>query len=111
MGLIKFLDTKTIYLILLAVVEIYGDFAFEKYANIGGSQNLIRGFFGYIGVMFFLVKSLQGTTILYVNNMWDGISSIVETLAAFLILGERFERPTQYIAVLLIVSGMYLLHN
>lgn len=97
------------YLILLSAVEIIGDFALEKYANTGSIDAFSIGVLGYIGVVYFLIQSLRGSSILYVNGMWDGISSILESLAAYFYLGERFEDPMQYFGLLLISVGLFYL--
>ena len=93
----------------LTLVEIVGDFGFKIFANNGGILPLLAGIGGYIGVMIMLVVSLQGSTVLLVNAGWDGISALIETIAAIFILGERFDNYFQYIGILLIISGIYLL--
>ena len=109
--LVNFFDRNTIYLVILSIAEIVADFSLEKYANFGGLRYFGIGAVGYAAVVFLLIQALRGSNILYVNNMWDGISSIVETLAAFFILGERFTYPRQYIGVLFIVFGLFILHK
>ena len=94
---------------LLSISEIFGDFALKKYANDGGMKHLIYGILGYIGVIFFLIVSLKGSNVLTVNAAWDGISALFESLAAFVILGDRFSDPNQYIGLGLIVSGLFFL--
>lgn len=109
--LTKFFDMNTIYLVILSIAEIGADFSLEKYANLGGLQYFWIGAIGYAAVVFLLIQALKGSTILYINNMWDGISSIIETLAAFFILKERFQHRRQYIGVLFIVFGLFILHK
>ena len=41
--------------------------------------------------------------------MWDGISALIETLAAILFLGERFTNKYQYIGIALIILGLFFL--
>ena len=94
---------------LLSISEIFGDFALKKYANDGGMKHLIYGILGYVGVIFFLIASLKGSNVLTVNAAWDGISALFESLAAFVILGDRFSDPNQYIGLGLIVSGLFFL--
>ena len=93
----------------LSLVEIVGDFALKKFANEGGLSNLIFGVIGYIGVIMLLIISLQGSTVLLVNNAWDGMSSLMESFAAYFILGEKFKHNSQYVGIILIMLGMYLL--
>ena len=97
------------YTIALALTEIIGDVALKEFANDKGIAYLGLGIAGYIGVVVLLIISLQGSTILLVNNAWDGTSSLLESLYAYYILGERFENYLQYLGVVFIVLGLYLL--
>ena len=93
----------------LSAIEIVGDFAFKKFANEGGIVPLIIGVVGYIGVMIILVVSLQDSTVLMVNGGWDGMSAILESVCAYVFLGERFANYLQYVGLALIIGGIYLL--
>ena len=96
-------------IVALSLIEIVGDFSLKKYANGGNLLHLVGGIIGYIGVVISLIISLEGSTILLVNSAWDGISTILETAAAFILLGERFEFLSQYVGILLIIGGLFLL--
>jgi multidrug transporter EmrE-like cation transporter len=93
----------------LCLAEIVGDFGFKEFANNGGSNSFAIGSLGYIGVIWFLIRSLQGSTVLLVNSAWDGLSTIIESLAAFFIMGERFYDPKQNILILIIIAGLFFL--
>jgi multidrug transporter EmrE-like cation transporter len=93
----------------LSVIEIVGDVALKSYANNQGWGYLGLGILGYIGVIIMLIINLQGSTLLLVNNAWDGTSSLIESIYAYFILGERFENYFQYVGVVFIVCGLYLL--
>jgi multidrug transporter EmrE-like cation transporter len=93
----------------LSLIEIIGDTALKEYANGQGIFYLGIGILGYIGVVIMLIISLQGSTILMVNNAWDGISTLMESVFAFIVLGERFENIYQYFGSILIFVGLYLL--
>jgi multidrug transporter EmrE-like cation transporter len=67
------------------------------------------GIGGYIGVVYLLIISLQGSTVLMVNGAWDGISTLIESISAYIFLGERFHSYLQYIGLLFIIIGVYLL--
>jgi len=96
-------------IIPLSIVEIIGDFALEKYANHGGLLPLMIGIGGYIGIVYFLIVALKGSSILLVNGAWDGVSALIESIAAYIFLGERFQNYTQYAGLSLIVIGLFLL--
>lgn len=93
----------------LSIIEVVGDFAFKEFANNGGITNFAIGCTGYVGVVYFLIRSLQGSTVLLVNSAWDGISALIESIAAMIVLGERFDRPEQYVGVVCIILGLLLL--
>jgi multidrug transporter EmrE-like cation transporter len=91
------------------MAEIVGDFGFKEFARQGTSKGFLQGSMGYVGVIFFLIQALKKGNILFVNSAWDGISGILETLAAYFILGERFVNPMQWVAVAIISIGLFLL--
>lgn len=99
----------TLNVIWATITEILGDFGFKEFARKGTAKGFIQGVIGYIGVIFFLIQSLRGGNILYVNGMWDGISGILESAAAYFILGERFIHPLQYVALGFITIGIVML--
>jgi len=92
-------------IVTLSVSEIIGDFALKEFANKGGLLPLSIGISGYIGVVYCLIFSLQNSNILFIN----GITTIVESIAAYIFLGERFNSYIQYIGIVLIIIGIYLL--
>lgn len=102
---------KWLNIILLSCAEIIGDFSLKEYANNGGTMSLANGILGYIGVIVFLIKSLKGSTVLAVNNEWDGVSALVESACAYIFLGERFKCWTQYIGIVFILFGLYLVET
>jgi len=93
----------------LSLIEIVGDFALKQYANGGTTAHLIVGIIGYVGVVGMLIISLHNSTVLMVNAAWDGMSALIESVAAFVVLGERFESKSQYVGVVFIILGLYLL--
>jgi multidrug transporter EmrE-like cation transporter len=99
----------TLNVVWATIAEIFGDFGFKEFARKGTASGFLKGSIGYVGVIFFLIQSLKGGNLLYVNGMWDGISGIIESLAAYFILGERFNHPMQYVALGIISIGIIML--
>jgi multidrug transporter EmrE-like cation transporter len=94
----------------LSAIEIVGDFSLKSYANDeGGIEMLLLGILGYVGVVGMLIVSLQGSSVLLVNGAWDAVSTIIESVAAYVVLGERFDNYLQYVGLVVIVIGLYLL--
>jgi multidrug transporter EmrE-like cation transporter len=97
-------------ILALSFIEIPGDYGARQFANFGGIKNLGIGIAGYIGVFAMLVVSLQGSTLLMVNAAWDGISGLINTIFAYFFLGERLDHWSQYLGILLIIGGIFLLN-
>ena len=97
-------------LLLLSATEIVGDFGFKDYARHGGTKAFAQGTLGYVGVIYFLIRSLRRGNVLYVNGMWDGVSAVLETIAAYFLLGERLNTKTQYLGLIIVIVGMFMLH-
>lgn len=94
---------------LIVLTEIIGDFGYKKFAENGGINNFAVGTIGYIGVIYALIRSLQGSQVLVVNAAWDGLSALVESIAAIVILGEGFDDPCKYLGIIFIIFGLFLL--
>lgn len=97
--------------LLLSLTELFGDTQFKFYARKGLTQNLLGGIAGYVGVIFFLIRSLTQGNVMWVNGMWDGVSGIVNTAFAFLILGERMNHNYQYFGLGMIAVGLAIMHK
>ena len=96
-------------LLPLTFASMVGDTGFKYFANQGGYSNFLIGLSGYASVVYFLIRSLQGSSILIVNSAWNGLTEIIENLYAYFILGERLEATIQYVGVFLIAIGIFCL--
>ena len=97
-------------IILLSFAEVFGDFGYKTFARTGTTASFAQGSLGYVGVIYFLIKSLRQGNVLYVNGMWDRMSAVIESVAAYFILGERLTRPIEYMGLVLVIMGMFMLH-
>jgi len=94
----------------LSVAEIFGDFGFKSFARGGGPMAFAQGAAGYVGIIYFLIRSLRVGNVLYVNGMWDGVSAVLESIAAYFLFGERLTNPVQYVGLLVVIAGIFMLH-
>jgi len=94
---------------ILSVLEVFGDFMLKDYATFGKFSSLGLGVFGYVGVVIALIWSFRTGNVLLVNGLWDGMSAVIESIAAYLILGDRLENPYQYLGLLLTIAGVFML--
>ena len=98
-------------ILMLSLFEILGDFQFKLFARQGKLANFGSGLFGYSGVIYFLITALKQGNVLWVNGMWDGVSGLLESLAAFFILGERFDHWSQYLGLVMITIGLVIMRK
>lgn len=95
---------------LMSCAEIFGNMHLQSYAATNRLFNLFLGIFGYIGVLFFLVRSFGHGNMLWVSTMWEGMIVVLSTAVAYFYLGERFHHPVQYIGILLGLLSMCCVH-
>ena len=103
------MDWGFVYILLLSAIEIYGDFNLRWFAQSQKPAFLLHGILGYAGVVYFLVMSLTHNNVLYVNGMWDGVSGLFESLAAYYYLGDRLKNTQQYVGLMMILAGVALM--
>jgi hypothetical protein len=100
----------TLDIVMLSIAEVVGDFGFKSFARTGMPASFAQGTIGYVAVIYYLIKSLRIGNVLYVNGMWDGVSAVIESVAAYFILGERLTRPIEYAGLAFIIMGVFMLH-
>ena len=98
-------------IILLSLVEYFGDANFKFYARSGNNTNLIFGIIFYAFVIKLLIEALKSSNLIYANGMWDGISTVVATVMAYFFLHETLNSPLQWIGLSMIVGGILALHS
>ena len=92
----------------LTIVEIWGDFSLRFFAQASHWYTLTQGIVAYGGVVGLLIALFKQQNVLYVNALWDGGSALLESLAAYWILGDRFTHWYNYLGLGLIIVGLFL---
>ena len=97
-------------IIALSLVEYFGDSNFKAYARSGKNLHLIYGLVFYSIMIKLLIESLKKGNLIYVNGMWDGISTIIGTVLAYYLLKETLSTPLQWCGMVLIILGVFTLN-
>lgn len=103
---------KYIFIILIlfaALLEYIGDSNIKHYARGNKNKNLVIGIIAYILIILMLIRLLRQSNVMYMNIMWDAVSIILETLLAFILLGETLDNNYQIAGGLLIIIGIILM--
>lgn len=96
--------------LFVALSEIFANFHLRWFATSNKTTDLAQGVLGYGGVLYFLIRAFRKENVLYVNALWDGMSAILQSIAAIVILGDSFKTGQEYVGILLIFAGVFLLH-
>ena len=100
-----------IYLIIaVSLVEYFGDLNFQKFAKTGKTSNLFYGVIFYAFMIKLLIEALKKSNLIYMNGMWDGVSTIIGTIFAWWLLHERLSNPMQWLGLVLIFLGLIALN-
>ena len=103
------MDTMTFNVLAMVFIEIFADFQLRFYATTEKAIHLAAGILGYVGVLWYFVAALRLDTVLYVNALWDGFSHISESAFAYFVMGERLKHPGEYVGLLMVLGGTYLM--
>ena len=98
-----------LYILLVSFIEYFGDSNLKFYARYGGYKYLFLGISFYVLLINYIIKLLRMSNIIYMNVSWDITSAILESIMAFLFLGERLNNAYQYIGLVVSFLGMFLL--
>ena len=91
---------------LMSCAEIFANMHLQKFASNKVLRNLVLGILGYIGVLFFLVRSFGHGNMLWVTTMWEGMIIVMSASFAYFYLGERFSSKIQYLGLALGFAAM-----
>jgi multidrug transporter EmrE-like cation transporter len=101
-----------LYLIIaVSLVEYFGDENLKMFARNGKHKNLVYGIVFYALMMKLMIEALKRANLIYMNGMWDGISTIIGTVFAWWLLHERLNNPMQWLGLLLIILGLFSLNT
>jgi multidrug transporter EmrE-like cation transporter len=97
-------------IILISIIEFIGDSNFKIFARTNDYTSLVIGSVAYIVMVAFLVIALRLSNVIYVNGMWDGVSALIESLLAYLVLKETLSNNYQYAGLGLVIAGIFFLN-
>jgi multidrug transporter EmrE-like cation transporter len=98
-----------ITILLLSFVEYFGDANLKLYARSGHNLNLVYGVIFYGLVIKFLIQTLKSSNLIYANGMWDGVSALIGTILACVLLHETLSNSTQWFGIAMIIAGIIAL--
>jgi multidrug transporter EmrE-like cation transporter len=105
------MNINFVLIILFAsLLEYLGDSNFKFYARENENKYLIYGGGSYILMVYILIKILRYSNVMYMNIMWDATSIILETVLAYILLGEYLDNRYQMTGFIFIVAGIILLN-
>jgi multidrug transporter EmrE-like cation transporter len=95
----------------LTFIEFLGDSSIKLYTRGGSKMYLLSGILSYALILWSLIYVLKFSNVAFMNLEWDGISTILETLLAFIVLRETLSNRSQYMGMIFIILGVILLNQ
>jgi len=99
-----------VHVFAMSCAEIYGNTNLKLFTESNHHGHLMSGILGYVGVVFFLIKSLMSGGLMYVSVLWEAMITILGSLVAYFYLNERFEHWVQYLGIVLALLAAVLVH-
>jgi len=95
---------------LMSFVEYIGDASFKTFARSSEYSYLMIGLVAYALMIKLLINLLRTSNLIYTNGMWDGVSALVETVLAYILLRETLTNKYQWSGLALIITGVFLIN-
>jgi multidrug transporter EmrE-like cation transporter len=97
-------------IVIVSFIEFIGDASFKEYARSDSLMYMSVGIACYLLMCVFLVYILKITNVSYMNLQWDGVSVLIETGLAMLLLNETLSNNVQYGGAMMIIMGVLALN-
>ena len=96
----------------MTIAEIIGNANLKNFTTESGHHgHLVGGCIGYMGVMYFLIKSFASTSMLMTTFLWEGMITVLGSAYAIIVLGENFDHWVQWAGVALMGVAMWMVHS
>jgi len=95
----------------LTFIEFIGDSSIKLYTRGGSKMHLLTGILAYTLILWSLIYILKFSNVAFMNLEWDGISTILETFLAFIVLKETLSNSSQYLGMIFIIAGLLLINR
>ena len=102
--------TFFIIIMFASLLEYMGDSNFKFYARSDDPKYLAYGGASYIVMVWVLIRLLKQSNVMYMNMLWDATSIIMETVLAYLLLGESLDNKYQWVGFVAIIGGIVLMN-
>jgi multidrug transporter EmrE-like cation transporter len=99
-----------IYVLAMTAAELIGNAHLKWFADEGKHHNLMFGVMAWMAVLFFLIKTLSSSSMMWTCIMWEAMITILGSLVAYFYLNERFDHWVQYFGIVLALVAMALVH-
>ena len=85
--------------------ELFGNAHLKWYAENGKKHHLGLGILAWGLVLFFLIKTLKHSTMMWTCIMWEAMIVIGGAITAYVFFGEKFSSWIQWFGVLLAIGA------
>jgi len=97
-------------ILAMGAAETYGNYNLKNYAFTNKNHHLVKGILAWALVLYILVQSFKNYNMMHVSMLWEFSITMFTVLTAYFVMGERFTNWKQWIGVLIIFLGAWLIH-
>lgn len=91
----------TLLLVLaMTSAELFGNAHLKWFADNKKNHHLIFGILAWAAVLFFLVKTLENSNMMWTCIMWEAMIVIGGAITAYIFFGEKFTHWVQWLGLL-----------
>jgi multidrug transporter EmrE-like cation transporter len=94
-----------INVLMMTLSELFGNTHLKWYSENQKKHHLALGLVAYLGVIFFLIRSFAGKSMMWTCIMWEAMIVIGGAIVAFVVFGEKFNHWIQWLGILLALGA------
>ena len=89
----------------MTLSELYGNTHLKWFSENKDKYHLTMGLLAYLGVIFFLIRSFAGKSMMWTCVMWEAMIVIGGAIVAYFVFGEKFNHWVQWLGILLALGA------
>lgn len=93
------------YVLAMTAAELIGNAHLKWFADEGKHHNLMFGILAWMAVLFFLIKTLASSSMMWTCIMWEAMIVIGGAITAWLFFGEKFTHWIQWLGLIFAVAA------
>ena len=92
--------------LFMTLAELFGNTHLKWFSSEGRHHNLVFGLLAYCLVIYFLIRTLSCSTMMWTCIMWESMILVGGAITAYFIFGEKPEHWIQWLGFLMALGAV-----